>query len=122
MASRVRPMLSDNELIENFMGTLQGLYFEKMIGSSSSNFADIVTIGERIENKVKFEKIAGTVSQPTVNKKPQGSFSKRKEGETIVVMIDVHPQYQASIAPVSYYPYPYIIVTQYPQPPFQYQP
>lgn len=51
MASRVRPALFDNELVDIFMGTLQGLYYEKMIGSSSTNFANMVTIGERVENR-----------------------------------------------------------------------
>ncbi|XP_050895784.1 uncharacterized protein LOC127102458 [Lathyrus oleraceus] len=59
----------------------RGLYFEKMIGSSSSNFAYIATIGERIENGVKSGKNTGTVSQSAVNKKPQGIFKKKKEGE-----------------------------------------
>ncbi|XP_050908919.1 uncharacterized protein LOC127122662 [Lathyrus oleraceus] len=69
-----------------------GLYFEKMIGSSPSIFADIVTIGEIIENGVKSRKITDIVSQPAVNKKPQGSFSKKKEGETSDVAENVHPQ------------------------------
>ena len=57
MASRVRMTLSDNEVIDILMGTLHGLYFEKMISSSSSNFVDIVTTGEIIENGVKSEKL-----------------------------------------------------------------
>lgn len=48
MASRVRPTLSDNELFDIFMGRFQGLYYEKMIGNSSSNFADMVTIDEGV--------------------------------------------------------------------------
>lgn len=119
MASRVRPTLYDNELMDIFMGTLQGLYFENMIGSSSSNFVYIVAISERIENEVKFGKIKGIVTQPTVNKKPQGSFTKSKEGETSDVMENFHPQYQVPMAPMSYYRHPYIVVAQYQQPPFQ---
>lgn len=46
MASRVRHSLSDTELVDIFMGTLQGFYYENMVGSSSSNFADIMVIGE----------------------------------------------------------------------------
>lgn len=109
MASRVRPALSDNELVDIFMGTLQGLYFEKMIGSSPSNFADIVTIGERIKNGVKSGKVAGTITQPTVNKKPRGGFTTKKEGDTGVVMANVHPQYKVPMAPMSYYPYMYVV-------------
>lgn len=93
-----------------------------MIGSSSSNFADIVTIGERIENEVKSGKIAGTVSQPVVNKKPYGSFLKKKESEISVVTTNVHPQYQIPMDLMSYYHYPYIVASHYQQPFFQYQP
>ncbi|XP_050916507.1 uncharacterized protein LOC127131638 [Lathyrus oleraceus] len=62
MASRVRPSLSHNELVDIFMGTLHGLYFEKMIGSSSTNFADMVTIGERVESGLKSGKITDTTA------------------------------------------------------------
>lgn len=90
MASRARSTLCDNELIDIFMGTLHGLYFEKMIGSSYSNFADIVTISERIENGVKLGKIAGIVSHLHVNKKSHGSFMKKKVGETRAATVSVH--------------------------------
>lgn len=63
MASRVRPTLSDNELVDIFMGTLQGLYFENMIGSSLTNFDDMVTIAERVESGLKSEKITDTTAQ-----------------------------------------------------------
>lgn len=42
MASWVRLALLDNELIDIFMGTLQGFYYEKMVGSFPSNFADLL--------------------------------------------------------------------------------
>lgn len=57
MASRVTLALADAELVNIFMSTLQGMYYEKMVGSSSSNFIDIVTIGERIENGIKQERL-----------------------------------------------------------------
>lgn len=49
MASRVRYPLSDTKLVDIFMGILQGMYFEKMVGSMSSNFSDIVIIDERMK-------------------------------------------------------------------------
>lgn len=91
MAARVRPPLSDTELVDIFMGMLQGLYFEKMVGSMSSNSYDVMTIGEHIENGFKTGKIFGTVNQQVVVKKPQGSSTKKTEGETSVVMENVHP-------------------------------
>lgn len=54
-------------------------------------------------------------------KKSQSSFNKKKEGETSVVMENVHPQFQAPTTHMSYYLFPYVVVAQYQQPPFQYQ-
>lgn len=75
MASRVRHALTDVELVDIFMTTLHGTYYEKMVGSLSSNFADIVTNGEHIENGLKTGKISSVNNQRVV-KKSQG-FSKK---------------------------------------------
>lgn len=91
MASRVRPALSDNELMDIFMGTLQGLYYEKMIGSSSTNFADMVTIGERVENGMKSRKITNTTAPQTTNKRSHGGLTKKKEGEANDVTASFRP-------------------------------
>jgi hypothetical protein len=40
------------------MSTLKGVYYEKMIGSISSGFADMVIIGEPVEEGLKNGKIA----------------------------------------------------------------
>lgn len=117
MAYRVKPALTDAELVDIFMGTLQDLYYEKMVGSSSSNFAYIVTIGERIENGLKTGKIASIDSQ-SVAKKSQG-FTKKKEVEASTLTTNVYPQVQAFMAPMPYYPYPYIATAQYQQPAYQ---
>lgn len=122
MESRVRPALFDNELVDIFMGTLQGLYFEKMIGSSSTNFVDMVTIGERVKSGLKSGKITDTTEPQTVNKRPHGGFAKNREGEANVVMAKACPRYRVPTAPMTYYPYQYVAASQYQQPPFQYQP
>lgn len=87
MASRVRPTLTDAELVDIFMSTLQGMYYEKMVGSSLSDFADIVTIGERIENGLKMGKIA-SIDNQIVAKKSHG-FVKKKEVKASVVIASV---------------------------------
>lgn len=46
LASRVQPPLLERELINMFVDTLQGTYFEKMIGSTTSGFSDLVIVGE----------------------------------------------------------------------------
>ncbi|XP_050889186.1 uncharacterized protein LOC127094386 [Lathyrus oleraceus] len=122
MAFRVRPALSDNELVDIFMGTLKGLYFEKMISSSSTNFDGMVTIKERVKSGLKSRKITDTITQQTTNKRSHGGFAKKKEGEENVVTAKARPRYQFPMAPMPYYPYPYVVAAQYQQPSFQYQP
>lgn len=78
MASRVRQALSDNELVDIFMGTLHGLYFEKMI--------DKHLHGERVESGLKSWKIKDTAVPQSVNKRPHEGFTKKKEGEENAVM------------------------------------
>lgn len=91
MASRVRPTLSDNELVDIFMGTLHGLYYEKMVGSSFTNFVDMVTIGEPIENGLKSGMITNTIAPQATNKKSHGGFTKKNDGETNTVAASIHP-------------------------------
>lgn len=68
MASLVRPVLTDAELVNIFMSTLQGMYYRKMVSSSSSNFSDIVTIGEHIENGLKMGNTVSVDNQIVVKK------------------------------------------------------
>lgn len=100
MDSRVKHALAYAELVDIFMRTLQGLYYEKMVGSSSSNFANMVTIGERIENGLKTGKIASIDSQ-SMAKKSQG-FSKKKEVEENAMTTNVYPKVQAPMANMPY--------------------
>lgn len=120
MVACVRPPLYDIELVDILMGTLKRMYFEKMVGSMSSNFSYVITIGEHIENGLKARKIFSTANQQVVANKPQSSFTKKKEGKTSVIMLNVHPQLQVPMAHIPYYPY--VFAAQYQQPPFEYQP
>ncbi|XP_050889062.1 uncharacterized protein LOC127094247 [Lathyrus oleraceus] len=57
LAARVHPPLVDRELIDIFMGTLQGQYYERLISSVSTGFSDMVIVGERVEEGLKSGKI-----------------------------------------------------------------
>ncbi|XP_058729685.1 uncharacterized protein LOC131601811 [Vicia villosa] len=82
LASQVEPPLSEKELTSLFMDTLSPFFWEKMIGSVSSNFTDLVTIGQRLEEGIKKGKVSVVVDS---SKKPFGGFQKKKEGETSAV-------------------------------------
>jgi len=61
-----------------------------MLGSVSSNFADIVIIGERIELGWKTGKIAQGSSGTSTGKKFSFNFGKKKESDGQVSSTTVH--------------------------------
>ena len=81
MVAQVEPPLYEKEIITMFIETLQAPFYEHVLGSVSSNFSDIVTIGERIEHGLKSGKIAQGSSVTTSAMKPGFNPSKKKEDE-----------------------------------------
>ncbi|XP_047172662.1 uncharacterized protein LOC124840622, partial [Vigna umbellata] len=77
LAAQVEPPLYDKEMVAMFVSTLQPPFYEHMIGNVSSNFADIIIIGERIEIGLKNGKIT---AQPNTPKKSVFNPGKKKEG------------------------------------------
>ena len=47
----------DKELNKMFLNTLKAPYYDRMIRNSNTNFLDVVSVGEMIENGVKLGKI-----------------------------------------------------------------
>ncbi|XP_050919319.1 uncharacterized protein LOC127136848 [Lathyrus oleraceus] len=88
LAARVQPSLMERELVDMFMGTLQGPYHDRMVGRTSIDFSELVMAGERIEACPKMGKIqlanAGSFTSG-VGKKPFSGYPKKKEGEPSVV-------------------------------------
>ena len=100
LAARVQPPLLDRELTYLFVGTLQDPYLQHILGSISTSFSNLVTIGECIEDGLKSGKIQGTSSAINgSNKKPCFGLLKKKEGETSATInkgkASVHHQDQA---------------------------
>lgn len=54
-----------------------------MVRSSSSNFVDIVIIGERIEGGLKIRKIVDGDSQSSASRRASGGYTNKKEEETM---------------------------------------
>ncbi|XP_050909309.1 uncharacterized protein LOC127123094 [Lathyrus oleraceus] len=104
LAARVQPPLLERELVDMFIGNLQGPYLDRMVGSTSSGFSDLVLAGERIENMIKMGKIQNSASTSSASKKPFVPYGKKREGETNAASIirtrnPTYPQV-AAIAPV----------------------
>ena len=48
LASQVEPPFHDTEMVAILVNMLQPPFYEHMVGNVSSNFSDIIIIGERI--------------------------------------------------------------------------
>ncbi|XP_050909007.1 uncharacterized protein LOC127122764 [Lathyrus oleraceus] len=88
LATRVQPSMMERELVDMFMGTQEGMYYDRMGGSTSVGFSELVMAGERIEVGLKLGKIqsANTGSSACRSgKKPFNGHPKKKESESNAV-------------------------------------
>ncbi|XP_050919865.1 uncharacterized protein LOC127137448 [Lathyrus oleraceus] len=81
LAACVEPPLLDKEVMELFRDTLQSPYFERMISSAASDFAHLVSIGERIENGLKSGKIQCASNSQSMESESIPSSQKEEEAE-----------------------------------------
>ena len=90
LVAQVELPLHNREMVTMFMSTLQSPFYENMLGSVSSNFADIVIIEERIEFGWKTGKIAQGLSATSTGKKFGFNSGKKKESDGQVASTTVH--------------------------------
>lgn len=74
LTAQVEPPLAKWELVDLFMDTLHIPFFEKMIGSGSSEFSYLVSIGERFKHELKSGKISDVVRASSSVKKFSRNF------------------------------------------------
>src|ERR1051325_4387540 len=60
------------------MGTLPVQYYERLIGSTFSDFSNLVMVGEKIEEGLKTGKISGGNAGTSTVKKPFNGFKRKK--------------------------------------------
>ena len=86
LAGRVKPPMTDRELVDMFMGTLTGPFYSHLLGSSSSGFTELILTGERVESGIRSGKIQAATSAST-KKSYQGKnesnavYSERKHNK-----------------------------------------
>ncbi|XP_016681306.1 uncharacterized protein [Gossypium hirsutum] len=84
ISAQVEPLLTKTEITVLFINTLKAPFYDKLVGSATKDFADIVISGELIENAVKSRRMEG----------PEGSKRavpvKKKEAEADMVGIESH--------------------------------
>ena len=68
-----------------FLKTLGAFYYERMLASVPSDFIDMVGMGIRLEEAIREGRLTKSESSGSA-KKPSYGFTKKKEGDTNVVM------------------------------------
>lgn len=74
--------MADIKLIDLFMSTLKGHYYEILISNVPSNFYDMVIVHERVEERLKNRKVQGGSSSQARTKKTFNNSYRKKEGGT----------------------------------------
>ena len=69
-----------------FIGTLQGVFMDRMGSCPFGSFSDVVICGERTESLIKAGRIHDAGSSSSL-KKPFSGAPRRREGETNAVLL-----------------------------------
>ncbi|XP_050919753.1 uncharacterized protein LOC127137323 [Lathyrus oleraceus] len=88
-------------MTEIFVDTLKDPFFDRLVSSSASDFAHLVTIGDRIEKGLRDGKIPGVVAVPSAPKKYSRGFEKKRKGETNAISRGYKGKQQASYGQVA---------------------
>jgi len=105
-AAQVSPRIEEKEMTKLFLKTLSQFYYEKMVGSTPKNFAEMVGMGVQLEEGVREGRLVKDETSPSGTKGFGNNFPRKKEQEVSMV---AHGRPQPQHPP------------QYPQQPYQQQ-
>ncbi|RDX69967.1 hypothetical protein CR513_50850, partial [Mucuna pruriens] len=69
LAAQVQPPITEREMVTIFIDTLSSPYYDKVVGSVASNFAELVVVGKRIELGIKPNNNVGFIKKLPLEKK-----------------------------------------------------
>ncbi|RDX75369.1 hypothetical protein CR513_44756, partial [Mucuna pruriens] len=82
LATRIQLPLSDKEMVTMFINILPPPFYEKMVGNMSSNFVNLLLIGERVEVGMKKGEI---VLEAATSHTSESYDSEEEEGTNLIV-------------------------------------
>ncbi|KAF8370061.1 hypothetical protein HHK36_031905 [Tetracentron sinense] len=103
VTARVKPLMTEIELISTFISTLKQPYYGYLLGYYALNFAKIIHIEDEIDDVIKTGKLADyeylnnmfeqqTIANATTKRPINGRRENgKKEGDVQIVMVN-HPQ------------------------------
>ena len=79
VATQVQPPLIEIEITMLFLSTLQEPYYDRLMPMATRSFANMVKVGNLIDNAIKNSRI--DIGESSSRPK-RGNFTEKKEGET----------------------------------------
>lgn len=97
IAAQVKPPLTEKEMVYMFMETLPAVFYERLVGSGSSSFSDVIKVGARLEVGMK----RGRIPCNPTGADNASDLPARKNGE-INAIVGQGKSRQYDPIPVSY--------------------
>jgi hypothetical protein len=82
---QVSPRIEEKEMTKLFLKTLSQFYYEKMVGSTSRSFAEMVGVGVSLEEGVREGRLVKDETSASGTKKFGNHFPRKKEQEVSMV-------------------------------------
>ena len=87
VAAQVQPPLTEREHITTFVSTLKGVYFEKLVGTVTTNFSDLIITGGQVEDAIRHGKLVDSSAKPAESSSKKPFPFERKKGDTWTSMV-----------------------------------
>ncbi|XP_040940055.1 uncharacterized protein [Gossypium hirsutum] len=84
---QVQPLLLEKETTMLFINTLKAPFITHMIGRTTKSFADIVMVGEMIENAIRGGKIEGETTKRSTPKRKDGEVNNTSTFSTRAITV-----------------------------------
>ncbi|WCJ21149.1 hypothetical protein M5689_003328 [Euphorbia peplus] len=89
-AAEIKPPMSEKDMINIFLETLQQPYYGALIAHSTVKFSDFVTAGERIDVALRNGRLDTTLQDKSGIKKVTNGFKRKEETH----MVEISPETQ----------------------------
>jgi len=118
-AARVKPPMKESEMIDVFLQVQEPDYFHYLLSAVGKTFAEVIKVGEMVENGIKSGKIvsqAALKATTQVLQNGSGNIGGKKRREDVATVVSAPWTYVQDNPPQHYFP------SQTPQYPIPYSP
>lgn len=78
LAAQVKPSMTEREMIGTFINTLREPYLSHLVGHTKSSFADLVIVGDRVEDALKSGRLMDVQALQSLLEQPGAGTSHKR--------------------------------------------